>query len=163
VRLWLIGSRNQFNQRVRIRSIVLHTADPREGPETIKLLVNRSAIGFEDVEDEQQVEQVLEVPEDTIREGQPIVLRYVRFQLVDSLHVSTIAAPSHPGKHVTFVDLHRIESRQCRTNSHRFYRYTRILRRVRRLSTVSHRSPSLNRWPPGSATKDLSELKKQDD
>jgi hypothetical protein len=164
-RLWLIGPCNQFNQRVRIRSIVLHTSDPQEGPKLIKLLVNRSAIGFDDVQDaeESQVAQVLEVSDKTIREGQPIVLRYVRFQLVDSLHVSTAAAPSHPGEHVTFVDLRRIESRRCRTDSHRFYRYTRILRRVRRPSIVSHWSPSLNRWPPASATKDLSELKKQED
>jgi len=78
-----------FNQRVRIRSIVLHTADPQEGPKKIKLLVNRSAIGFEDVQDaeEPQVGQVLEVPDNTIGEGQPIVLRYVRFQSVNSLHI----------------------------------------------------------------------------
>ncbi|KAN0128521.1 DUF1000 domain containing protein, partial [Lactarius tabidus] len=114
-----------FNQRVRIRSIVLHTADPREGPETIKLLVNRSAIGFEDVEDEQQVEQVLEVPEDTIREGQPIVLRYVRFQLVDSLHI--------------FIESNHGNVEQTRIDSIDILGFS------------------------DGATKDLSELKKQDD
>lgn len=94
---------HQFNRRVRIRSIILHSADPQSGPKVIKLLVNRTAIGFEDVQDaeEPEVAQVLEVSDNTIREGQPIVLRYVRFQSVDSLHVSTTAAPSHPGKHVT--------------------------------------------------------------
>jgi hypothetical protein len=79
----------QFNQAVRVRSIVLHTADPQKGPKSIKLLINRNAIGFEDVEDakEPEVAQVLEVPEDTVKEGRPIDLRFVRFQTVNSLHV----------------------------------------------------------------------------
>jgi len=78
-----------FNQRVRIRSIVMHAADSQQGPKTIKLLVNRTAIGFEDVQDaeEPEVAQVLEVPDDTVREGQPIELRFVRFQSVNSLHI----------------------------------------------------------------------------
>ena len=108
--------------------------------------------------------QVLEVLDDTIRGGQPIDLRYVRFQSVNSLHVSTTAAVGQPaGKHVILVDLHRIKSRRSRTHSHRFYRYTRVLRRVRRPSIMSHLNISLNRAHSGSATKDLSELKKQED
>ena len=107
--------------------------------------------------------QVLEVPDDTIREGQPFDLRYVRFQSVNSLHVSTTAAVGHRGKHVILVDLHRIKSRRSRTDSHRFYRYTRIPKRVRRPSIVLHLNTLLNRAHPGSATKDLSELKKQED
>lgn len=57
----------------------------------IKLLVNRNAIGFEDVEDAEEPEaaQVLDLPEDVIKEGRPIDLRFVRFQSVNSLHVST--------------------------------------------------------------------------
>jgi PITH domain len=83
----------QFNQPVRVRSIILHTVEPhwRKGPNLVKLLVNRNAIGFEDVEgvEEPEVAQVLEVPEDAIKEGRPIHLRFVRFQSVNSLHVST--------------------------------------------------------------------------
>ena len=131
----LTGSFNQFNQSVRIRSIVLHSANPQQGPKTIKLLVNRPAIDFEDVQDDEEVAQVLEVPEDT---SQPIPLRYVRFQSVNSLHVSTTAAASHSGKHVTFVDLRRIKSRRSRPDSHRFCRCTRIFCRVRRPSIVSY-------------------------
>jgi hypothetical protein len=55
----------------------------------IKLLVNRPAIGFEDVEDaeEPEVAQVMEISEDAVKEGHPIDLRYVRFQSVNCLHV----------------------------------------------------------------------------
>ena len=55
----------------------------------IKLLINRNAIGFEDVEDAEEPEaaQVLEVSEDAVKEGRPIDLRFVRFQSVNSLHV----------------------------------------------------------------------------
>ena len=85
----LTEPRYQFNQAVRVRSVVLHTADPQKGPKSIKLLINRNAIGFEDVEDakEPEVAQVLEVPEDAVKEGRPIDLRFVRFQTVNSLHV----------------------------------------------------------------------------
>ena len=85
----LTKPRYQFNQAVRVKSVVLHTADPQKGPKSIKLLINHNAIGFEDVEDAQEpkVTQVLEVPEDAVKEGQPIDLRFVRFQSVNSLHV----------------------------------------------------------------------------
>ncbi|KAI9509949.1 hypothetical protein F5148DRAFT_1147914 [Russula earlei] len=77
-----------FNQAVRVKSIVLNTADSQKGPKLVKLFVNRLAIDFEDVEDaeEPEVAQILEVPEDAVREGRPIDLRFVRFQSVNSLH-----------------------------------------------------------------------------
>ncbi|KAI9446613.1 DUF1000-domain-containing protein [Lactarius indigo] len=116
-----------FNQRVRIRSIVLRTADPQQGPKKIKLLVNRTAIAFEDVVDaeEPEVAQVLEVSEDTVRDGQPIELRYVRFQSVNSLHI--FVESNHGGGEQTRID-----------------------------------SIDILGFPCG-ATKDLSELKKQQD
>jgi len=93
-----------FNQRVRVRSIVLRSADPQQGPKKIKLLVNRTAIGFEDVQDGGEVAQVIEeVSDDAIREGQPIPLRYVRFQSVNSLHI--FVESNHGG-----VDQTRINS-----------------------------------------------------
>jgi len=78
-----------FNQAVKVKSIVLHTAGPQEGPNLIKLFVNRTAIDFEDVQDaeEPEVAQVLEVPKDSVKEGRPIDLRFVRFQSVNSLHI----------------------------------------------------------------------------
>jgi PITH domain len=70
--------------------VVLHTAESQKGPKSISLLVNRPAIDFNDVGDDggTEVAQKLEVPEDVVREGRPIELRFVRFQSVTSLHVS---------------------------------------------------------------------------
>ncbi|KAI0256532.1 PITH domain-containing protein [Lactifluus subvellereus] len=93
-----------FNQAVRVRSVILHTSDPQKGPKLIKLLVNRNAIGFEDVEDaeEPEVAQVLELPEDSIKEGRPINLRFVRFQSVNSLHI--FVNSNHGGEETTRLD-----------------------------------------------------------
>jgi len=53
-------------------------------------MANRSSIGFEDVEDavEPAVAQVLDLTKEQVEEGQKIVLRFVRFQNVNSIHVS---------------------------------------------------------------------------
>ncbi|KAI0005874.1 PITH domain-containing protein [Russula compacta] len=93
-----------FNQAVRVKRIVLHTADPQKGPKSIKLLVNRPAIDFEDVEDAEEPEaaQVLEVPEDAVKEGRPIDLRFVRFQSVNSLHI--FIGSNHGGEEATRID-----------------------------------------------------------
>jgi len=55
-------------------------------------MVNRSSIGFEDVEDavEPAVAQILDLTEEQVEEGQKIALRFVRFQNVNSLHVSPL-------------------------------------------------------------------------
>ena len=73
-----------------MRSIILQTSDSSHGPQKIKLLTNRPSLGFEDVEDQEEpaVAQVLEIPDDVINEGKHITLRFVRFQTVNSLHVS---------------------------------------------------------------------------
>ena len=70
--------------------MVLHTTNAQEGPKLIWLLVNRPAINFDDVGEAggTEVAQVLEVSEDDVKEGRPIELRFVRFQSVNSLHVS---------------------------------------------------------------------------
>lgn len=90
----------QFNQAVKVKSLLLHTAGSQEGPKgpkLIKLLVNRPAIGFEDVEDAEEPEatQILEISEETVKEGSPIELRFVRFQSVTSLHVSEVFGLRH--------------------------------------------------------------------
>jgi PITH domain len=81
----------------------------------IKLLVNRNAIGFEDVEDaeEPEVAQILEISEDAIKEGRQIDLRFVRFQSVNSLHVSTklrIAFTGNLNGRVVLSDFRLLES-----------------------------------------------------
>lgn len=74
---------------MRIRSLAITCSDLSQAPKSIKLVVNKPSLGFEDVENAQdsQVAQVIELKEDQVRHGQPIALRYVRFQSVNSLHV----------------------------------------------------------------------------
>jgi len=79
----------QFNQSVRVRGIAIQSSSLDKAPKTIKLLVNRPSLGFEDVEDadEPEVAQVLDIPKQDVQLGTPINVRYVRFQAVNSLHV----------------------------------------------------------------------------
>ncbi|KAI0282139.1 PITH domain-containing protein [Russula aff. rugulosa BPL654] len=93
-----------FNQAVRVKSLVLHTANSQEGPKLIKLLINRNALGFEDVEDAEEPEAALvqELSEDTVKEGEQIVLRFVRFQSVNSLHI--FVSSNQGGGEVTRID-----------------------------------------------------------
>jgi len=93
-----------FNQTVRVRSIVLRTTNSSQGPKLIKLLTNRPAVGFEDVEsqDEPAVDQVIEISEDTVKEGKHIPLRFVRFQTVNTLHI--FVSSNHGGEDETRID-----------------------------------------------------------
>ncbi|KAH9951435.1 DUF1000-domain-containing protein [Amylocystis lapponica] len=76
-----------FNQTVRVRSIVLQAADAAAAPRTIKLLINRPALGFEDVDGDADVAQTIELGAEQVRDGARVPLRYVRFQAVNSLHI----------------------------------------------------------------------------
>jgi len=83
---------DQFNQPVRVRSVAITGTNVSQAPKRVKLMVNRSSIGFEDVEDavEPAVAQTLDLTEEQVEEGQKIALRFVRFQNVNSLHVSPL-------------------------------------------------------------------------
>lgn len=78
-----------FNQPVRVRSVAIAGTNVSQAPKRVKLMVNRSSIGFEDVEDavEPAVAQILDLTEEQVEEGQKIALRFVRFQNVNSLHI----------------------------------------------------------------------------
>lgn len=94
----------QFNQSVRIRSIVIHTADAPHAPKTIKLAINRPALGFEDVESaaEPEMAQVFEeLSPDDIANSRRIALRYVRFQSVTSLHVCFMSSYEFTRAHLS--------------------------------------------------------------
>ncbi|TFL06905.1 PITH domain-containing protein [Pterulicium gracile] len=74
-----------FNQSVRIRKLAIRSSeDPSKAPKSIKLLINRPSIGFEDTTD---AVQELELTEDQVKEGKSVALRYVRFQSVNTLHI----------------------------------------------------------------------------
>lgn len=81
----------QFHQIVRIKALKVHSREPSQGPLVVKVLVNRPSIGFEDVQDaqESEVAQVIQLSEEDVRVGKHIPLRFVRFQSVNSVHVST--------------------------------------------------------------------------
>jgi len=79
-----------FNQAVRIRTLVLRsTTDPSRGPKTLKLLVNKPAISFADVEgtSDAAFAQVMTLSEQDVRDGRPVALKFVRFTSVNSLHI----------------------------------------------------------------------------
>jgi len=79
-----------FNQTVRVRSIVIQGSLADEAPKDLKLAVNRLNLGFDDVQDaeEPDVAQVLFLdPANVHNSSQPIPLRFVRFQTVNSLHI----------------------------------------------------------------------------
>lgn len=75
----------QFNQSVRIKSIVIKSQVQTQQPRLVKLFINRSSIGFDDVDGE--AAQIIDLTEDVVTQGQRIPLRFVRFQNVNSLHV----------------------------------------------------------------------------
>jgi len=93
-----------FNQTVRVRSIVLQSSSEMQSPKNIKLLVNRPSLGFEDVEDvsEPGAAQVLELAKEDVKEGNRIVLRFVRFQAVNSLHI--FVQNNHGGEDESRID-----------------------------------------------------------
>jgi hypothetical protein len=71
---------------------VLQAFNVDQAPKAIKLLINRPSLGFEDVYDagEPEVSQILQLSPEDVEDGNRIPLRFVRFQVVNSLHVSTI-------------------------------------------------------------------------
>ncbi|KAG6910882.1 hypothetical protein DXG01_006565 [Tephrocybe rancida] len=93
-----------FNQSVRVRSIVLYTSIFEQAPRTIKLAVNRPSLGFGDIEDakEPEVAQVLILEEGDVKDGNPVKLRFVRFQTVNSLHI--FVGDNHGDEETTRID-----------------------------------------------------------
>ena len=55
--------------------------------------MNRPTLGFEDAADAKEPEaaQIIELTDEQVAEGKRIPLRFVRFQSVNSLHVSSFA------------------------------------------------------------------------
>ena len=72
-----------------MQAISIKATKLAHAPKLIKIAVNNPHIGFEDIENanELQVAQVLELTEEQVTKGTPIQLRSVRFHAVTSLHV----------------------------------------------------------------------------
>lgn len=95
-----------FRQVVRIRSLVLHTRAPNhaKGPKSIKIAINNPSMGFDDIENavEPDVVQVFDVPEDSVKDGKHLHLRFVKLQRVNSLHI--FVSSNHGGEDETRID-----------------------------------------------------------
>jgi hypothetical protein len=105
--LYVTSSRclKQLNQTVRVKSLIINSSSsPSSTPKLIKLAVNRPSMGFGDIEDanEPAGAQILELSEEDVKEGKPAALKFVRFQSVNSLHVSSIY-PYIPFLFVSFL------------------------------------------------------------
>lgn len=77
---------------MRVKYLVIKSSgEPGQRPRSIKLFINRPSLGFDDVQDAQEpyAAQILELTDEQVAEGKKIPLRFVRFQNVSSLHVST--------------------------------------------------------------------------
>jgi hypothetical protein len=79
----------QFNQPVKIKSISIFSGiSPSQGPKTVQLYINQPQFDFADA-DSHEPTQELVLKESDIK-GNRIDLRFVRFQNVNSLHVSEL-------------------------------------------------------------------------
>jgi hypothetical protein len=87
-----------------VKSIIIKSTDIEHAPKKIKLAVNRPSLGFDDVTDAEEpaVAQVLELDEETVKEGKPVPLRFVRFQNVNILHV--FVASNHGDEEETRIN-----------------------------------------------------------
>jgi len=97
-----------FNQAVRVRTLVLRSsAAPERGPKTLKLLVNKPAISFTDVEDakDRDFAQVVTLSKEDVRDGRPVALKFVRFTSVNSLHVFVESNQSGDDDELTRIDV----------------------------------------------------------
>ncbi|KAJ3732721.1 DUF1000-domain-containing protein [Lentinula guzmanii] len=93
-----------FNQSVRVKSLVIKSTDIAHAPKKIKLAINRPNLGFDDVAEAEEpaVAQVLELDQETVTKGNPISLRFVRFQSVNSLHIFVVS--NHGDEDETKID-----------------------------------------------------------
>lgn len=82
------GYDRQFNQPVKIKSISFFSGiSPPQGPKTVQLFINQPQFDFADA-DSHEPTQELVLTEGDVKGGNRIDLRFVRFQNVNSLHVS---------------------------------------------------------------------------
>jgi hypothetical protein len=82
------GHDHQFNQPVKIKSISFFSGiSPTQGPKTVQLFINQPQFDFADA-DSHEPTQELVLSEGDVKGGNRIDLRFVRFQNVNSLHVS---------------------------------------------------------------------------
>ena len=88
----LTGHDHQFNQPVKIKSISFFSGiSPTQGPKTVQLFINQPQFDFADADSHEPTQELVLTEGDV--KGNRIDLRFVRFQNVNSLHVSFEAFP----------------------------------------------------------------------
>jgi len=94
-----------FNQKARIKSVIIQTKNAAQGPKLVLLFTNKASLGFDDVDTDPPSEapvQVLDLTEDQVTEGKHIYLSFVKFQHVNSLHMFVVA--NQRGEDETRID-----------------------------------------------------------
>eukprot|EP00891_Asterochloris_glomerata_P003441 jgi/Astpho2/3441/Aster-07041 len=78
-----------FNMAVKLNSLVVKGTDTEgKAPRRVKLFINRPSIGFSEAESEPAVQE-FELEQKHL-EGEPVQLRYVKFQSVNSLNIFVV-------------------------------------------------------------------------
>lgn len=78
-----------FNEAVKVHSIKLTEfnkgLEPEQHPTAVKLYVNRTNMGFEDIEDIDPTQTLELTAEDLKESADPLMIKYVKFQRVRSI------------------------------------------------------------------------------
>lgn len=107
-----------FNEFVKIKTVHFvafnQGGDPESNPTTVKLYVNRTNLGFEDIDDVEPT-QIFELTAEDLREGaEPLATKYVKFQRVKNL---TIYIEDNAGGEVTALGSLRLMGRPVATTN----------------------------------------------
>lgn len=83
-------TRRQFNQKVRVKGLSITSSVQEQAPKEIRLFINQPSLGFDNAETAgpSEIVQTVFLSEDNTSLGQRVDLRFVKFQNVESIHVS---------------------------------------------------------------------------
>lgn len=74
-----------FKEIVKVYSVTIKAAPGVSMPTSVKVFVNLPTLGFDEAEDTKPAQAIDLKPED-LEAGNPILLRFVKFQAVNNLH-----------------------------------------------------------------------------
>mmetsp|Transcript_2619 Transcript_2619/g.7250 ORF Transcript_2619/g.7250 Transcript_2619/m.7250 type:complete len:188 (-) Transcript_2619:396-959(-) len=107
-----------FHDFVRIKSIKFtefnQGVDPDQNPTTVKLYVNRSNLGFEDIDDVDPTQELTLTPELLKEDGEAFMTRFVKFQRVKSL---TLFIEDNNGAEISSLGMLTIMGRPVQTTN----------------------------------------------
>jgi len=77
----------QFRQPIRLSAVKIYgNVEDETAPQTVKIFQGKDHIGFEEAGDE-EASQVLNLEADQVNKGEPVVVKFVKFQCVQSLQL----------------------------------------------------------------------------